>query len=308
MLPEFDAVAHEYDAAFSYTAIGRLLRERVWYCTGVKSGRMAFRPSGAAPFTAQKDTNSDINASDPDGLKAILPPHTALELNCGTGEDAIWLAQQGWQVLATDVSAEMVEVAQAKVELVSNEPGNSSHRRTSKLRFQTCSFAEIEHLPEGNFDLIFSNFGGLNCVSPTELSQLGPIFAQKLKPGGEFIAVVMSRFCWWETLYFLLKRKPREAFRRFSKKPVEARLDAQTTVSTWYYSPAEFQKHLQFKGTRSTVQPIGFWLPPSYLNPFFEKRPRLLSFLNFLEQRLAPSWLAPGADHFWVCVENMERP
>jgi len=289
VLEAFDAIAHEYDAAFSHTAVGRLLRERVWAI-----GSTAFRPSGEAAFTPLlKPKHSVVNDAYPDGLKAVLP--RVLELNCGTGEDVIWLAKQGLQVLATDASAEMVELAKVKI------------ARAGLAKFasvQVCTFAEIEHLREENFDLIFSNFGGLNCVSPEELAKLGVVLAQKLKPGGKFIAVVMSRFCWWETLYFLLKWKPREAFRRFSKKPVEARLDARTTVSTWYYSPAEFQKHLQFNSIRSIIKPLGFWLPPSYLNPFFEKKPRLLGFLNFLEQILTPSWMASSADHFLVCLER----
>ncbi|MDO8365451.1 MAG: methyltransferase domain-containing protein [Saprospiraceae bacterium] len=273
MLPEFDAIAHDYDAAFSHTTVGRLLRARVWYCTG----GFSFRTIASAP--------------------AAKAAGTVLELNCGTGEDAIWFAKQGFQVLATDVSPEMVAVAKAKIA----QAGLSENAMV-----RVCSFAEIEKIPEGNFDLIFSNFGGLNCVSPPELRQLGPILAQKLKPGGKFVAVVMSRFCWWETLYFLLKMKPREAFRRFSRKPLDAQLDALTTVSTWYYSPSEFYKILNFNGFKPRFKPIGLWLPPSYLNPFFEKHMRLLGVLNFLEKKLAPQWLAFAADHFMICLKSKQ--
>jgi len=40
------------------------------------NGGMAFRPSGNAPFTAQKNLNGGVNAPDPEGLKAVPPrPH-----------------------------------------------------------------------------------------------------------------------------------------------------------------------------------------------------------------------------------------
>lgn len=286
MQPGFDAVAREYDAVFSHTAVGSLLRKRVQAVLGdLLIGRFG-----------------DFEIENPN--------IRILELNCGTGEDAIWFAQKGWNVLATDVSVEMVAVARVKADIQLS--GSSIIGR--KPRFQVCSFADLGQLPEGNFDLIFSNFGGLNCVSPKELEKLGEVIFQKLKPGGKFVAVVMGRFCCWETVYFLLKIKPKEAFRRFSRKAVAAKLDVETTIPTWYYAPSEFQKLLcnsqpsTVEPEPLTVTPIGLWLPPSYLNPFFEKRPRILRLLNLLESKTAPSWLTFAADHFLICLQkNRER-
>ncbi len=150
MLQEFDAIAQDYDAAFSHTAVGRLLRARVWHFTEGFSREIPM--SAAATNVAA----------------------TILELNCGTGEDAVWFAKQGFQVLATDASAEMVAVANAKIERAG---------LTKNARASVCSFAAIDQLPEDNYDLIFSNFGGLNCVSPEELGQLGAVFSKKLRPG-----------------------------------------------------------------------------------------------------------------------------
>ena len=268
MRPAFDTIANEYDKSFTDTAVGRSMRERVW------------------ALLSQAVTGSHRVT-------------TVLELNCGTGEDALWLARQGWRVLATDVSAEMVDVARAKAAAQLSE----SLPAEKHLQFQVCGFSAIGRFAGQQFDLVFSNFGGLNCASPEELKSLSLDLQKLVAPGGVFVAVVMSRFCWQETLYFLLKGKPREAFRRRSRKPVEARLDEKTTVPTWYYSPKEIRRcfpDFQVKKVRS----VGFWLPPSYLNPFFEKRPRLLGFLNFLEMNFAPAWFAPASDHFLICLEK----
>jgi 2-polyprenyl-3-methyl-5-hydroxy-6-metoxy-1,4-benzoquinol methylase len=44
-----------------------------------------------------------------------LPPGDALDLGCGDGGDALWLARQGWHVTATDISAVAVERLAAEV-------------------------------------------------------------------------------------------------------------------------------------------------------------------------------------------------
>jgi tellurite methyltransferase len=40
----------------------------------------------------------------------LLPPGKALDLACGTGRNALWLAAQGWQVTAVDGAAAAIEV------------------------------------------------------------------------------------------------------------------------------------------------------------------------------------------------------
>ena len=78
----FDTFAETYDDDFTHSLLGRLLRPRVWDIL-------------AQHFTAGQHI---------------------LELTCGTGEDAVWLARRGVHVTATDGSAEMVKKAKAKAE------------------------------------------------------------------------------------------------------------------------------------------------------------------------------------------------
>jgi ubiquinone/menaquinone biosynthesis C-methylase UbiE len=75
----FDTLAPGYDACFTESVLGRTLRRTVW--------------------------------SWLDGVFA--PGDRVLELNCGTGEDALHLATRGVQLVATDASAPMLDVARA---------------------------------------------------------------------------------------------------------------------------------------------------------------------------------------------------
>ena len=254
--PAFDPVAAGYDEQFTHSAVGRLQRALVHKVLDPK-----IRPGGSV-----------------------------LELNCGTGEDALWLAQRGCSVLATDLSAEMLAVTAAKAE----QAGLQQLIQTRQLDLRALQ-------ADSQFDLILSNFGGLNCLTHSELSAFGKTLPQLLQPDGQFVAVVMGRFCAWESLYFFLKGQARQARRRWNGGPVQAQLDVHTRVPTWYFGPAEFSSFFPELSVRS-VQPIGCWLPPSYLNPWFSRRPWLLRSLNFMEKRCRGSWWAAAADHFVVIM------
>lgn len=47
---------------------------------------------------------------------ADLPPGRALDVGCGEGADAMWLAERGWKVTAVDVSSVAIERARAAAE------------------------------------------------------------------------------------------------------------------------------------------------------------------------------------------------
>ncbi len=261
----FDAVAHDYDATFTETATGRMQRARVW---------------ATIPSLSRVNSNS------------------ALELNCGTGTDALWLARQGYRVLATDISPKMVAVTQAKLQAA----GLSEQAEAAVLDLRNLSVASL--LRAGLQEppaLIFSNFGGLNCVSPADLQAFGKKMPDLLAPGGRFVAVVMGRFCWQESLYFLWKGRWRTAFRRRWRGAVAARLDECTTVPTWYYTPQEFCRFFPELEVEM-LRPVGFWLPPSYLDAAFGRWPRLLRWLDWAERKCERvAMLAGASDHFLVC-------
>jgi ubiquinone/menaquinone biosynthesis C-methylase UbiE len=79
-----------------------------------------------------------------------------LELNSGTGEDAIWFAEKGYTVHATDISTGMQDKLKTKVNALNLQ---------EKISTEIISFTDLENLKERKeYDLIFSNFAGLNCT------------------------------------------------------------------------------------------------------------------------------------------------
>ena len=212
-------------------------------------------------------------------LECLGPGSNILELNAGTGDDAIFLAQQGHYVHATDIATGMQQQLMAKVEC-----GQLTHRISNEL----CSFTALHRLKnKGPFDCIFSNFAGLNCTG--ELQTVLNSFDALLKPGGVVVLVMLPNFCLWETA-LLLKGKFKTATRRFfSAKGRKAAIDG-AAFTCWYY-PASFVT-AQLKDTFSLLKTEGLCtiVPPSYIENFAEKYPKLFPWLCKTEERLADKW------------------
>lgn len=80
-------------------------------------------------------------------IVAGLAPGRALDLGCGEGADAIWLAEKGWQVLAVDVSANALERARAAARQREVLP---------HIRFERHDLSDS--FPAGRFDLVSAQF------------------------------------------------------------------------------------------------------------------------------------------------------
>lgn len=253
----FDSVAQHYDKTFTDTELGKLQRARVWN------------------YLASILSSNSLNI---------------LELNCGTGEDAIWLAKNGHKVWATDVSEKMVESARLKVEK-SNLSG--------KIIIEQLDIKEIDKkIFADKFDLVFSNFGGLNCLTENQLTLLSQRLKNLLNSKGRFIAVVMPDFCMIESVYFLVKFKFREVFRRKIMQSVNV---GNNFVSTYYYSPRKFYEYFKNEFSLNKTISVGLSIPPSYLNNFFTEKVSTLNFLNRTENLLGNNSLSASiSDHYLI--------
>jgi len=212
-------------------------------------------------------------------LQYIEPVSTILELNSGTGEDALFFASKGFKVHATDISTGMQQQLKQKV-----EASNLARWVTNEI----CSYTQLENLKQkGPYDHIFSNFAGLNCTG--ELDKVLSSFNDLLNPGGVVTLVILPKFCLWETL-LLFKGKFRTAFRRlFSKNGVKAHVEG-TYFTCWYYNPSYIINHLKGSFDVLSVEGLCTIVPPSYIEGFAEKHPSAYKFLKRTEDRLKNTW------------------
>jgi SAM-dependent methyltransferase len=118
---------------------------------------------------------------------AGLRPGRALDLGCGEGADAIWLAQQGWTVTAVDVSAVALERAAAHEKSALDR--ESVHAEgpdaiPSRIHWQQCDLEEWQ--PGEKFDLVSSQFLHSRTMGWQEPLRTA---ASAVKPGGTLLIV-----------------------------------------------------------------------------------------------------------------------
>ena len=213
-------------------------------------------------------------------VEAFLPANsTILELNAGTGEDAVYFAQKGHIIHATDIAAGMQQQLRDKAQ----QAGLNNYIST-----ETCSFTQLEQLHnKGPYNLIFSNFAGLNCTG--ELDKVMDSFFPLLKPGGVVTMVIMPGFCLWETL-LALRGNFKNAFRRFnSRKGVVANVEGMQFLC-WYYKPSYIINYLKNTFTPLSVEGLCSIVPPSYFEGFPAKHPVLYKKLQAYENKYKSSW------------------
>lgn len=193
-----------------------------------------------------------------------------LELNAGTGADAAYFVQQGYRVHATDLASGMLTAIKSKI-IISNA--------TDRFTAQQLSFTELDQVRGAPYDLVFSNFGGLNCIP--DLRLVTKFLGQSLKPGGYLVWVIMPPVCPWE-LAQALRGQFRVATRRLNRGGVLANVEG-ARIMTWYHAPKKVVAAFSQEYQLVKKQAISFFCPPAYMDKFPHRFPRLTQFLLRLD-------------------------
>jgi ubiquinone/menaquinone biosynthesis C-methylase UbiE len=257
----FDAVAIRYDETFTASKIGQAQRRSVW---------------------------SEL-------AKAFGPGDRILEIGCGTGVDACFLAERGVRVLACDSSSEMIAVAARRIQ----ENGHQKLIQPLLLRAE-----DIASLPAGElFDGAFSNFGALNCVA--DLRQMASDLARRLSPGSLALLCWMGSCCLWEMIWYLAQGNREKAFRRWKRNGTTARIAEGVFVHVNYPGVRLLARTFAPEFRLTSFKGIGVAVPPSYLEPWTRRHPRWFQLFERADSCIARG---PGiralADHVLVRFER----
>jgi len=259
----FDAIADEYDTRFTNSMIGRAQRESVW-----------------------RETD-----------RLFCPGQRILEINCGTGVDALHLSGRGIHVLACDASPEMIAVARRRLEA-------SAHQNSVDLRVLAIEqLGQLEK--EGLHDGVLSNFAGLNCVA--DLRAVARDLARLVRPGGRVILCFFGRSCLWEMVWYLLQGDVKKAFRRLGGQVVNADLAPGYSVVVRYPSVSSLRRDFAAHFRLVRWKGVGIAVPPSYIEPWVARFARLFRFAAKIDPFLGR---CPGfralADHVVLDLERVE--
>jgi ubiquinone/menaquinone biosynthesis C-methylase UbiE len=225
-------------------------------------------------------------------LAALFKPgDRVLELGCGTGQDAIWLAQRGVRVLASDASEAMLAETLRKAKAAGVE---------SMITVQLLDLNEAArwsiNLDDGLFDGAYSDNGPLNCIP--DWRDVGAQLARVVNPGGKIGLGVMGPYCPFEVIWYGIHGDFRNATRRFRRHTV-AHLDGKY-FNVYYPTPGQLKRSLGPAFRQIGMQGIGVFAPPvgrirRVVRPFLA-----------LERLFAPHWpFKYLGDYYWLELERI---
>jgi SAM-dependent methyltransferase len=109
---------------------------------------------------------------------AELVPGRALDAGCGEGADALWLAQRGWNVVASDISTVALERA-------ASHARESDPAAAARIEWQAVDLITQPPAPS-SFDLVSVQFMQL---PPEPRVRLFAALAAAVRPGGTLLVV-----------------------------------------------------------------------------------------------------------------------
>ena len=258
---EFDAIAHSYDHHIYDNSVNSLLRER--------SIRLM--------------------------QKTFQSPGKLLEIGCGTGTETLEILKAGHEVVAVDISQNMLDSLKLKAEkagLISN---------LTLVKMNAVSIGELANAyGPGFFDGIYSTYGALNCV--TEIERIPASLHELLKREGKLVLGIYNRLCVSEILGYAAKGKFRHAVARLKKEIREG--DSRFCIDIYAYTFMEIREIFHEFFSPVYVEGVPIIIPPSNFVNYVDKFRNRFELVKRMDQLIGSRWpFTILGDHFLTVME-----
>lgn len=259
---EFDSVAYNYDKHIFGNRINTLLRDR------------------SVEF-----------------LTKYLPKKSRiLEIGCGTGAETMKLIRDGHEVVAVDISSNMLNILYEKA----RKEKLSDNLITLKLRASMIDQL-IKRFDDGYFDLTYSTFGALNCEPSIEV--IPEYLFRLLKKDGYFIAGVYNKFCLSETVIDLVTLRFNRLLWRIKNPIKEGR--SRFCLDIYSFSYPEFISLFSPFFTPESTIGVPVLLPPSNFHRLIDGFGSRYEILKSIDKSLSRLWPFKFlGDHFLVALKR----
>src|SRR5436309_250339 len=230
-------------------------------------------------------------------LEAFHSGRRVIEIGCGTGIDALWLVEQGLEVVATDISQGMVDRVGEKARAMSLR----SSLICRKLAAKDIGLLGQEFGLE-SFDGAYSHAGALNMEPELARvpAQLGPL----LRESSPFVCSVINRTSLFEIVFYLTVLRPRKAFRRLGNAvpiPISRSGPLQRyVVPSRFYTPRETRSIFEERFVLKKLQAMELLLPPANLTGEYSFLKPIFAPLEALERKLSTTYPWNGWGHHTI--------
>jgi len=242
--------------------------------------RAAFdRVAEAIETTAlQNPVNTWMRKAARRELLSTFPPGAVLlEIGCGTGADAVFLAERGYRVAALDISDRMVELARDRIAARDLEPNVLIRRgRLNDV------VEELLASPWYPFDGAYANF---SLAYEESLQEVAETVRDLLKPGGWFVFTVPNKLCISEPAVAIARLHLGEVLGRF-REPRWVTIRG-SSLRVHAYTPRQVHRLLKGLFKIDGIAGLPVFLPPPYLyhSAFERLRETLESFDDHFSAR-----------------------
>ena len=235
-----------------------------------------------------------MRARSLDMLETTFPKGASiLDVGCGTGTEALWLAERGREVFAMDSSPLMLEA-------MSRRAAAAGLRISSRLLRAGDLLSLVADRGEASFDGAYSSFGALN--TEPDLEPALTALARLVRPGGRIVLSVMNRWCVAEMALMVASGRFRDTFRR--ARPSLHVSVGSTFVDVTYPSWRQLRRALQARFRVVSVRALPLLLVP-YAWPALAPHPRLYGAACRWDAALSPRWPFTWlGDHVLVVAER----